>query len=99
MEDADLVLEKNLTVSGKPLLTIPYVPSTKIMYQIPYHQCLVAPDQEAIRFELKDEIEDIYKFFSAHGAVVDLNFSYFPEFIVPTYTRNEHVNSLQNMCK
>lgn len=60
--------------------------------QIAYHQAIVT--FQRADFELKDDIENIVKSLQLHGNLVDVNFDYFPHFIVPTFTKPESVKSL-----
>lgn len=47
------------------------------------HQVLVT--FKRADFELKEEVDNIIKLLETHGDLVDVNFDYFPHFIVPTY--------------
>ena len=85
-EHADLVLESDFKVLGKPVITCPQPYKKKLRYLIPYHQVLVTlKDKSQWTSNLEAEIDSLFNMFSNHGDLVDLNLNWFPEFIVPTY--------------
>lgn len=43
---------------------------------------------------MKEEVDNIIKLLKVHGSLVDVNFDYFPHFIVPTYVKLESASSL-----
>jgi len=43
---------------------------------------------------LKEEVDNIIRLLQIHGSLVDVNFDYFPHFIVPTYVKPEQATSL-----
>lgn len=94
-EDADVLLETDFKIFNHPILTVPFVQGKRLAHQISYHQAIITfDDKDAFKSDLKDEIKNIYNTLGSHGNIVDLNFDYFPDFIVPTYTRHESVLSL-----
>lgn len=92
VEDADRFLKSEFKIFRHPILVIPQLPHIDLERQVACHQAIVTFAK--VDFDLNEEIESIVSALQLHGDIVDLNFDYFPHFIVPTYTKPKSVSSL-----